>query len=381
MRFLTAGESHGKALSLIIEGLPAGIELTAEEINKRLQRRQGGYGRGGRMKIEKDKAEILSGVRDGKTLGSPLAIMIENKDWENWQRIMAVEAAETEEKAVYRPRPGHADLPGALKYRQEDVRNILERASARETTTRVAIGAVAGAFLSHFSVESGLRVMQVGRVKAKENPEWPGEDIYQSPLYCQDSEAEQEMIQAIDEAREKGDTLGGVFEIRVRNLPPGLGSHVHWERKLDGLLAQAVMSIPGIKAVEIGAGLRFAEEWGSELHDQIAYSKERGYYHCSNNSGGIEGGISNGEELWLRAVMKPIPTLYTPLASVDFRTKDKSLAAVERSDISVVPAAAVVAEAMVLWVLAEEWAVKFGGDHLEEIRKNFENYLDYLQGR
>ncbi|MCG0278417.1 MAG: chorismate synthase [Thermanaeromonas sp.] len=380
MRFLTAGESHGPGLVTIVEGMPAGIPLSAEFINIKLRKRQGGYGRGERMSIEKDEVEILSGVRGGFTLGSPIALKIANRDWPNWQEIMSPEPGAKDERCLTRPRPGHADLAGGIKYAQGDLRNILERASARETAARVVAGAVASAFLGCLGVETAFHVVRIGRATVKREVSFDEAlKATASPVYCADEEATRDMMIAIDEAREKGDTLGGVFEVLVRGLPPGLGSHVHWDRRLDGLLAQAVMSIPGIKGVEIGEGFTLAGKLGSEAHDEIGYAPGRGFFHYSNRAGGLEGGITNGEILVIRAAMKPIPTLRKPLRSVDWKTKEEVIAAVERSDVCAVPAAAVVGEAMVAWVLAGAFIEKFGGDHLEEVRQRVKDYWDYVR--
>lgn len=379
-RFLTAGESHGRGLVTVVEGMPAGVPLRAEFINARLARRQGGYGRGGRMAIERDQVEILSGVRGGLSLGSPIALLLANRDWENWREIMAVGPEARKEREVTRPRPGHADLPGGLKYRQEDLRNILERASARETAARVAAGAVAAALLEALGVEIVTHVVRIGPAEVKRHISFEeARGAEESPVYCADAEAEKAMVAAIQEAGERGDTLGGVFEVMVRGLPPGLGSHVHWDRRLDGRLAQALMSIPAIKGVEIGEGFALAAKPGSQAHDEIGYSREKGFFHYTNRAGGLEGGITNGETLIVRAAMKPIPTLRRPLRSVDWLTKEEVLAAVERSDVCAVPAAAVVGEAMVAWVLAGAFLEKFGGDHLEEIRTRLKQYWEYVR--
>lgn len=381
LRYLTAGESHGKALVTIIEGLPAGLRLDVERINRKLKRRQGGYGRGGRMKIESDRVEFLSGLRGSVTLGSPLALLIHNRDWENWQEFMDPLAASRKGRRVSRPRPGHADLPGALKYRQEDIRNILERASARETALRVAVGAIAAELLEVFGIRVQGQVMAIGSVTAEIPCRVAGDELYDTPLYCPDPKATEEMMALIDGAREKGDTLGGVIQIIGEGLPPGLGSHVHWDRRLDGRLAQALMSIPAIKGVEIGLGFKAAALPGSQVQDEIGYEAGRGFYHPTNRAGGLEGGITNGEPLVVRAAMKPIPTLLTPLGSVDMMTKKPSPAATERSDFCAVPAAAVVGEGMVAWVLAGTLLEKLGGDHLEETLENYRSYTSYLNRR
>lgn len=308
LRYLTAGESHGPCLTVIIEGVPAGLSLEAEKINARLQRRQGGYGRGKRMEIEQDRVQFLSGVRSGCSLGSPLALSIPNRDWANWEKVMGTRVAETGARIVKRPRPGHADLAGGIKYHQQDLRNILERASARETAARVAVGAICCLLLAAVGIEVAAHVVRIGEVNNSTEVSW--ESIVKrapdSPVYCADPEAERDMLRIIDMAEKSGDTLGGIFEIVVRGVPVGLGSHVHWDRRLDGRLAQALMSIPAIKGVEIGRGFQAAALLGSQAHDEIFYSAERGFYRQTNRAGGIEGGISNGENLVLRAAMKPI---------------------------------------------------------------------------
>jgi len=379
LRYLTAGESHGKALTAIVEGLPAGVKLDIEKINVILRRRQGGYGRGGRMAIETDRVEIISGLRGSVTLGSPLTMMIFNRDWENWQEIMDPVGKLLEERKVNRPRPGHADLPGGLKYRQQDLRNILERASARETAARVAVGAVARQFLLAFGIRVQGQVIAVGDVRGEAPGKIVGEELYEDPLYCPDRKASRKMTALIDRARAEGDSLGGVIQVIIEGLPPGLGSHVHWDRRLDGRLAQALMSIPAIKGVEIGLGFQAASLPGSKVHDEIHYAAGRGFFHLTNRAGGLEGGITNGETLVLGAAMKPIPTLTTPIQSVDVISKQAVPAATERSDICAVPAAAVVAEAAAAWVIADAVMEKFGGDHLSETMDNYRSYLAYLE--
>ena len=386
-RFTTAGESHGRALVAIVEGLPAGLPIDLEEINHELWRRQQGYGRGARMKIEQDQVEILSGVRHGLALGSPLALMIENKDWENWNEVMAVGAAELapeKSRRVKRPRPGHADLAGGLKYDARDLRNVLERASARETAARVACGALAKQLLADFGVEIRSHVIQLGGL-----PEKPLELTFEqinaipedAPLNCADAEAQQRMIALIDQKKSEGDTLGGIFEVVARGAPPGLGSHTSWDQKLDGRLAQAIMSIHAVKAVAIGAGIEASSLPGSEVHDEISYSEEsKEFIRDTNRAGGLEGGVTNGEELRVRGHLKPISTLRRALRSVDIDTKQEERAAFERSDITVVPAAGVIGEAMVALVLAQAMREKFGGDSLGEMKRNFEGYREQLRG-
>lgn len=383
MRFLTAGESHGPVLTAIIEGLPAGLPITEEYINVQLARRQGGYGRGGRMKIEKDRVKILSGVRGGLTLGSPVTLQVENRDWENWRHIMDPSpGAGSSDRRVTRPRPGHADLAGGIKYRHRDLRNVLERSSARETAARVAVGAVARKFLEELEITIMGAVIRIGSVETK----WPRLPVHEikaildkSQLLCPDPKSEETMKKEIDLAREAGDSLGGVFEIQVHGVPTGLGSHVHWDRKLDGRLAGALMSIQAIKGVEVGLGFLSATLPGSQVHDEIFYAAGKGLYRETNRAGGIEGGISNGEPLVVRAAMKPIPTLYKPLRSIDLETREIKEASVERSDVCAVPAACVVGEAVVAQVLAPECMEKFGGDHMEEIKERVDRYREYIK--
>ena len=361
-RFLTSGESHGMCLDAIIEGLPSNIGIDTEYINAELARRQEGYGRGGRMSIESDTVQIKSGVRFGKTTGAPLCLEIENKDWENWRIPMSVDPVDmgdenvseiVNSKKITRVRPGHADLAGVLKYNQKDVRNILERSSARETAARVAVGAVAKSVLKEFSIEGKSTVLQIGHAFDEES-----------------------MKQEIDNAKEHGDTLGGRFEVVFKNLPVGLGSFVNWDRRLDGRLAQAVMSIPAVKAVEIGAGCLCAALSGAKTHDEIFYDSDNSkYYRKTNNAGGIEGGMTNGEDVVLKVTMKAIPTLKQPLQSVDIQTKEAYTAHFERSDTCAIEACAVVAESMCAIILADAFLEKFGGDSLEEIKVNYYNYI------
>jgi chorismate synthase len=386
-RFTTAGESHGRALVAILEGLPAGLPVDVEQINRELERRQWGYGRGGRMKIESDRVEITSGVRHGLTLGSPLALMIENKDWANWTEVMSVEPlniSSEKSRRVKRPRPGHADLAGGQKFGARDLRDVLERASARETAARVACGALARQLLAAFGVEILSHVIQLGGI-----PDLPLELSWDAiasikddaPLRCADAEAEARMIELIDEKRREGDTLGGIFEVVARGLLPGLGSHTAWDLKLDGRLAQGVMSIPAVKAVAIGAGKEASNLPGSEVHDEIAYNEtSRQFIRQTNRAGGLEGGISNGEELRVRGHLKPISTLRRALRSVDIDTKKEESASFERSDITAVPAAGVIGEAMVALVLAAAMREKFGGDSLGEMKRNFDGYKEQLRG-
>ncbi|HEU4715114.1 MAG TPA: chorismate synthase [Pyrinomonadaceae bacterium] len=387
LKFTTAGESHGRALVAIVEGLPAGLPVNQELIDAELRRRQLGYGRGGRMKIERDHAEILTGVRHGLTLGSPLALQIENKDWPNWTDVMSSEPREIapeKSRRLARPRPGHADLPGGLKYDVRDLRNILERASARETTARVACGALAKQLLAAFGTEVRSHVIQLGGI-----PDVPLELTWNqiaaisddAPLHCADDDAQQRMITLIDETRHKGDTLGGIFEVVARGAIPGLGSHTSWDTKLDGLLAQAVMSIPAVKAVAIGAGAEASSLPGSEVHDEIAYNSEtREFIRETNRAGGLEGGITNGEEIRVRGHLKPLSTLRRALRSVDIDTKQEEEAGFERTDTTAVPAAGVIGESMVALVLARAMREKFGGDSLGEMKRNFEGYREQLRG-
>ncbi len=383
-KFTTAGESHGRALVAIVEGLPAGLEIDVAKIDHELWRRQQGYGRGGRQKIEKDEIQILSGVRHGKTLGSPIAFIIENKDFVHWEETMSSEKLDAEPKnarLVKRPRPGHADLAGGQKFGARDLRDILERASARETAARVACGAFAQELLEHFGIEVKSHVIKLGSV-----PEKPLEKTFaeisaideNSPLRCADTAIESQMIKLIDEAKEKGDTLGGIFEVAAKNVVPGLGSHVSWSEKLDGAIAQAFMSIPAVKAVEIGTGVENAGKFGSAVHDDIFYD-ENTFIRKTNRAGGLEGGITNGEELRVRGYMKPLSTLRKPLHSVDIDTKTEDLAAFERSDITALTAAGVVGEAMLAIVLANAMREKFGGDSVSEMLDNYENYTKKLE--
>jgi chorismate synthase len=395
LRFLTSGESHGQALVTILEGLPAGLTIDFDAITLELRRRQGGYGRGRRMVIESDRAEILSGVRRGRTTGAPVALLVRNKDWENWQNTMHVEAQApagatgANRAAVVRPRPGHADLAGALKYDHEDIRDVLERASARETAARVAAGAIARQLLLAVGCEITSHITGIGHVMLP-----PGAAVTfaqaqglppEAPLRCADTTLEQQMIGAIDAAKEAGDTLGGSFEVIARNVPVGLGSYVQWDRKLDGRLAQALMSIPAIKAVSIGDGVDGARRPGSQVHDEIvavqAAAGEPVIGRPTNRAGGLEGGVTNGQELRITGFMKPISTLMKPLRSVDLTTLDEAPAAIERSDTCAVPAAAVVAEAMVGLVLADALLERFGGDSMVDLRARVTGTGSRIRGR
>ncbi len=384
LTYLTAGESHGPQLTAIISGIPAGLSLSEKQINHDLARRQQGYGRGQRMQIETDQIVFKSGVRFGKTTGNPLTLVILNRDWENWQPEMSTSAADAvQAHPVTRPRPGHADLAGCLKFNQRDARNILERASARETAIRVAVGAVCKVLLQSFSIKIFSYVISIGIHELK--PEILQKDDEQlsilaesSPFRVPDPLLEEKLKEAVDKAKREGDSLGGRFRIISRGLPAGIGSHIQYDRKLDGRLAQAVMSIQAIKGVEIGLGFKAAHTSGSRVHDEISYEHNRGFYHLSNNAGGIEGGISNGEDIIVTAAMKPIPTLYRPLQSVDLISKQPFQASVERSDTCAVPAAAVVGEAVVAIEIARLLMEKFGGDFIEETTAHYQKYLDHL---
>ncbi len=387
LRFETAGESHGECLVATLTGLPAGVRVSLEAVNRELWRRQQGYGRGGRMKIESDRAEIVSGVRRSRTIGSPIAVIIRNRDWENWSEALPVEdspGAEEKSRPVTRPRPGHADLAGILKYGFQDARYILERASARETAARVAAGALAKAFLAEFGSGVLSHVIQIGGQRLERAAAW--EEIValserdEVLLGCVDAEAEQRMKDVVDEAYRTGDTVGGVFEVVAHNVPPGLGSHTTWDARLDGRLAQAVMSIQAVKGVEIGLAEEGARAFGSQVQDTIHYDAgERRFTRGANRAGGLEGGITNGQDIIVRGWMKPISTLRRPLESVDLITRQPALAAYERSDVCVVAAAGVVGEAMLALVVAQAFLEKFGGDSLAETRRNWEGYLQQVK--
>ncbi len=385
LRFSTAGESHGEALVALVSGLPAGVPVDQARLDRELWRRQQGYGRGGRMRIERDSAHILSGVRHGKTIGSPVAMTLANNDWKNWEEILPVEAGDAEKhKAVKSPRPGHADLAGSLKYNFADARYVLERASARESAARVACGALAKMLLAEFGVAVGSHVVRVGSAELERDAAWDEiaaangrEEIF---LNCVDAEAEARMKAEVDKALRTGDTIGGVFEVVAHGLPPGVGTHVNWDERLDGLLAQAVMSLQAVKAVELGRGVTAASSLGSAVHDEIG-NEGHGFTkfsRASNNAGGMEGGISNGEDVVVRGYLKPISTLRRPLGSVSFETREPVKAAYERSDVCVVPAAGVAAEAMVALTLARLMIDKFGGDSLKEMKRNFEGYVEQI---
>ncbi|MDQ8154913.1 MAG: chorismate synthase [Gemmatimonadota bacterium] len=393
MRFTTAGESHGPALVSILEGVPAGLPLLAEHVNADLARRQQGYGRGRRMQIERDEVEFLSGVRAGEALGSPLAMLIRNRDWQNWQEIMDPapregDAAGARKRAVHRPRPGHADLSGLLKYDRDDARDILERASARETTARVAAGAVCRRLLAECGVSVASHLVHLGGVDAQRPAEMPADlnaAADASPLRTLDAEAEREMIARIDAAKREGNTLGGVCEVVVDGLPVGLGSHVSWDRRLDGRLGQAMLSIPAVKGVEVGIGFEAARRSGAEVHDEIAMAPGRtrsgNVRRLTNRAGGLEGGMTTGEPLVVRVAMKPISTLMRPLGTIDTQTGEGAAAVAERSDVTAVPAMGVIAEAMAALVLADAMVEKFGGDSMVELTRNLEAYLTHVASR
>ncbi len=382
-RFETAGESHGECLVATLTGLPAGIPISLEQIDHELWRRQQGFGRGGRMKIETDRVEIVAGVRHSQTIGSPIAMLIRNKDWKNWTEALPIEQIEdgdAKQKRVTRPRPGHADLAGAIKYNFQDARYILERASARETTARVAVGAIAKQFLGQFGCSVLSHVIAVGPVRLERAVEWDELVALAKEtevlLGCVDVERQQKMKEVVDEAYRTGDTIGGIFEVVAHNLPPGLGSHITWDSRLDGKLAQAIVSMQAVKGVEVGFAEEGSASFGSKVQDTIHYAKEqRHFYRGNNRAGGIEGGMTNGQDIRVRGFLKPISTLRRPLESVDLETRDPALAAYERSDVCVVPAAGVIGEAMVAIVLAASFLEKFGGDSLAETKRNFEGYL------
>jgi chorismate synthase len=385
LRFLTAGESHGPELVAVIEGAPAGFEIDIATINRDLARRQKGYGRGGRMLIEKDEARIVSGIRFGRTMGSPVTFIVENRDYKNWEKRMSADPRDRgEAKVVTRPRPGHADLAGVLKYNLEDIRDVLERASARETTARVAIGAFARQLIAPFGVRVLAYVVSIGSVQAAVPPTMPIEELTRvtedSQVRVADAAAERAMIAEIDACKKEGDTLGGVVEVIAVGLPVGLGSHVQWDRKLDGRLAHALLSLQAVKGVEVGIGFEAARVRGSQLHDEIGYDREmRHFTRRSNNSGGTEGGMSTGEPLRLRVAFKPLSTLMRPLKSADIKTKSEAVGAIERSDVCAIPAAAVIAETVVAFEIANAFLEKFGGDSLAEITNNYRSYLEQVR--
>ncbi|MGB7729655.1 MAG: chorismate synthase [Candidatus Acidiferrum sp.] len=382
LRFYTAGESHGQALMAFVSGLPAGLPIDVEAINHELHRRQLGYGRGGRQRIEKDRAEIFAGVRHGQTIGAPIAVRIENRDWANWEKILSVEASDAPEaslKKLVAPRPGHADLAGSQKFNFHDARYVLERASARETAARVAAGGFARQLLGQFGIRIASHTIQVGHVRLERAVKWEEIEMIcgdlESPLRCVDAQVQEKMKAEVDAALKAGDTVGGVFEIVAHGVPVGLGSHAQWDEKLDGRLAQALMSVQAVKAVEIGSGILAAGSYGSEVQDEISYDRaKRRFQRSSNRAGGLEGGITNGEDVVIRGYLKPISTLRKALGTADMVTKEPVQAAYERSDWCVVPAGGVAGEAMVALVLADAFLQKFGGDSLAETRRNFESY-------
>lgn len=384
LRFLTAGESHGPCLTAILEGCPAGFAIDIDAVNADMRRRMLGYGRGGRMKIEQDTAEIRSGVRFGETLGSPITLVVENRDWRNWEKKMSSRPEDRDPSIVVtRPRPGHADLAGVLKYNQDDVRNILERASARETAARVAIGGIAKALLRPFGIAVRAWVSEIGGIVAN-HVGMDVETIFaaaeRSEVRMADADAERRIIAYIDECKARGDTLGGVVEVAATGLPPGIGSHVHWDRKLDGRLGHALLSLQAAKGVEIGLGFETARRPGSAVHDEIHFDEaSRAFTRRTNNAGGTEGGMSSGAPLVARVAFKPLSTLMKPLASVDVRSKAETKGNLERSDVCAIPAAAVIAEAVVAFVVADAFLEKFGGDSLVEIKRNYEGYLEQVK--
>jgi len=387
LRYFTSGESHGEALVAFLSGLPAGLSVDQAFIDRELWRRQQGYGRGGRMKIETDRAHILSGVHHGITIGSPISVLLENKDWKNWQESLPVaEGDPAKHKAVKSPRPGHADLAGALKYNFSEARYVLERASARESAARVAVGALAKLFLRELGMEVLSHVISVGATSVDKNISWQEIEAVTNKteilLSCADPEVELRMKEEVDKVLKTGDSVGGVFEVVAHNVPPGLGTYAQWDERLDAMLAGAVMSLQAVKAVEIGSGITAASSPGSKVHDEIGYEAQQGYTKFSrprNNAGGIEGGVSNGEEIRIRGYLKPISTLRRPLQSVDFATREPVKAAYERSDVCVVPAAGVAGEAMVALTLARAALEKFGGDSIMETKRNFAGYLEQLR--
>ncbi|MFS0614763.1 chorismate synthase [Lederbergia ruris] len=386
MRYLTAGESHGPQLTTILEGVPAGLELTEEMINTELQRRQKGYGRGRRMQIEKDQIQITSGVRHGVTIGAPIALIVQNNDFKHWRKIMGAAPISPEEqeevkRKITRPRPGHADLNGAIKYGHRDMRNVLERSSARETTVRVAAAAVAKRILAEVGVKVGGHVLEIGGIKAQKLHYSTLEELQEkteaSPVRCLDEEAGEKMMQAIDDAKKQGDSIGGIVEVIVEGMPIGVGSHVQYDKKLEAKLAAAIMSINAFKGVEVGIGFEAAHRPGSQVHDEIQWTEEEGYTRRTNNAGGFEGGMTTGMPIVIRGVMKPIPTLYKPLESVDIDTKEPFKASIERSDSCAVPAASVVAEAVIAWELAVAILDQFGHDRMDSLKDSVERHRKY----
>ncbi|MBV9080851.1 MAG: chorismate synthase [Elusimicrobia bacterium] len=384
IRYLTAGESHGRQLTAILEGIPAGLPITEEEINAELERRQHTFGRGERQQyIEKDAVQFISGVRFGETLGDPITLVVQNRDWENWQKIMSIKAEDKDEKYLQvRPRPGHADLSGAIKFNRSDTRDILERASARETAVRTAVGTVCRKLLSEFGVRIYGWVREIGDIKAKiptDAPQKIWERAQKSPVLCPDEKAGLEMMDEIQKAKKAGDTMGGIYEVVVTGLPVGVGTHTQWDLKLDARIAQGIMSIQAHKGVEIGNGFDLARKKGSEVHDEIFYKEGRGFYRETNNAGGLEGGMTNGEPLVVRAALKPLASLRKPLHSVHLKTKEALRAEIVRSDVAPVAAATVIGESVVAIAVAQCFVEKFGGDSLREMKDNFDRYVDYVR--
>jgi chorismate synthase len=384
LRLITAGESHGPGLTCIVEGLPAGLELDEEDLNRDMARRQLGHGRGGRMKIEKDAATVTAGVRHGRTLGGPVALQVANRDYANWEERMNPWPVEADVPEVHLPRPGHADLVGTMKYGLTDVRNVLERASARETAARVAGGGLARAFLRALGADVHSHVVQIGSVRAPRRDDLTAADfagVDESPVRCLDADASAAMVEEINRLRKANESLGGVFEVRAFGVVPGLGSHVSWEERLDGRLGQAILSIQALKGVSVGEAFEIAGLPGSQAHDEIFWSEERGYFRETNRAGGLEGGMTTGEPLVVQGAMKPLPTLTKPLRSVDISTREPAEALRERTDSATIPAAAVVGEAMVAFVLADAYRRKFGGDHIDDVRASVEAYLRRIDWR
>lgn len=384
LRYITSGESHGKCLTSIVEGIPANVLVDIDEINLEMKKRQSGYGRGGRMKIESDKVEILSGMRGKVTIGSPIAIQIMNKDYENWIKYMnPVDDIDKETKKVNNVRPGHADLVGALKYDFDDARNVLERSSARETASRVAVGALCKQVLKQFNIEFASHIVKIGNVEIDKiyDFNYIKDNVDSSEVRCVDKNIEKLMIKEIDFAKENKDTLGGIIEIRVKNVPPGLGSYIHYDKKIDAHIAMNIMSIQAIKGVEIGIGFEVASNKGSDVMDEIFYSKEKGIYRETNRLGGIEGGMTTGDEILIRCAMKPIPTLYRPLNSINMNTLENYKATVERSDTCAVPACSIVCENVVAFVILQFFLEKFGKDNIEDIKKSYTSYMNRLGDR
>ncbi len=380
LRFLTAGESHGPGLLAIVEGIPAGLKIKADEIDRELARRKQGHGRGGRMDIEKDKVEILSGIRHGKTIGTPISLHIRNLDWKNWRDVMAIEKSVKKHAKLTRPRPGHADFAGYLKYGFDDIRNVIERASARETAVRVAVGAIAKLLLEEFNVSVLSNVISIGEVETEKLIEGVSDKrkTDNSKVRTIDGKAGRKMMEEIDKAAEQGETLGGLFEVVVFGVIPGLGNYTQWDKRLDGNLARALMSIPAIKGVQIGEGYKLAGVYGSQAHDELLYSGDNGFFRKTNKAGGLEGGVTNGEPVCMTIAMKPIPTLGRPLKTVDLKTKKEAKAQKERADVCAVPSAAVIGESVVAIEIANTYLEKFGGDSIAETKRSHKAYVEAL---